>query len=81
MECLTLPPSALFTCPPTELGFTGQSCLPNDRKSELALDYTLPVLPGSVAVSLSPLTLPSTKSGYQYSIGGRGCLNEKDSGI
>lgn len=43
---------------------TGQSCLPNDRKSELALDYTLPVLTGSVTIYLSPLTLPSTKSGY-----------------
>lgn len=61
-------PTALFTCPPAELGFTGQPCLPNDAGSELALDYTLPdLLPGSADISLPCLPLPRTKSGYQYS--------------
>lgn len=62
VECLMSSPTAPFTCRPAESGPTGQPCFPNDRRSELALGYTLQdVLPHSGDVSHC---LPRTKSGY-----------------
>lgn len=79
MEYLASSPTALFTCPPAELGSTGQPCFTSDRKSELALDYTLPdLLPGSVDISLPPFSLPRTKCGYQYSIRGEVSIRERE---